>query len=126
MTIEFTVTREKDLEAIVDHYGIQNQLCKVQKEAEELNLVLDDPMYNRIRNLSRYRTEMIDELADVAIMASQSLIIVELLRVKHNFSYPELIERVHFKIDRTLNRIEDELIEHAQEGWTYSQRNTGE
>ena len=116
MTIAFTFEREKDLEMIIEHYGIQNQLCKVQEEAEELNLVLDDPMDNRIRNLSGYRDELIDELADVAIMASQSLIIVELLRVKHNFTYTELSERVHFKIDRTLNRIEDEIREQGMPG----------
>ena len=116
MTIEFTVTREKDLEAIVDHYGIQNQLCKVQEEAEELNLVLDDPMDNRIRNLSGYRTELIDEMADVAIMAYQALMIVRKLGDKHNFTYTELSERVHFKIDRTLNRIEDDIREHVMPG----------
>ena len=116
MTIAFTFEREKDLEMIIEHYGIQNQLLKVQEEAEELNLVIDDPMDNRVRNLSGYRDELIDELADVAIMAYQALMIVRKLGDKHNFTYPELSERVNFKLNRTLERIEDELIEHVMPG----------
>ena len=116
MTINFQFEREKDLETIIDHYGILPQLDKVQEEAEELSLVLLDPFEKRLTNLGAYRKELLDELADVAIMARQSLIIVELLRVKHNFSYPELSERVNFKLNRTLNRIEDELIEHVMPG----------
>jgi hypothetical protein len=116
MTIKYSFDREKDLETIISHYGIQSQLCKVQEEAEELNLVLDDPMDTRIRNLSGYRKELLDELVDVSIMAYQSLMIVRDLIKKHNFTKHEFNPHVNFKIDRTLWRIEDEIREQAQEG----------
>ena len=116
MTINFQFEREKDLETIIDHYGILPQLDKVQEEAEELSLVLLDPFEKRLTNLGAYRTELLDELADVAIMAYQSLMMVREIRDKHNFTENEFNYHVNFKIDRTLSRIEDEIREQGSEG----------
>lgn len=92
-----------DITRIADHYGLHHQLGKLLEELGELEEAAD-LAYTE----SRYTTELsdgiterlVDELADVAIMIEQIAYLTGTQAALHN--------RIGFKIDRQLGRMEDE------------------
>jgi NTP pyrophosphatase (non-canonical NTP hydrolase) len=82
----------KPTEKILNHYGIVSQINKAIEELTELSLVLQHYVSKKATN-----EEVVDELADVLVMAIQ---------LKHWFGNKEVAERFKYKIDRQLSRIE--------------------
>jgi NTP pyrophosphatase (non-canonical NTP hydrolase) len=78
---------------ILRHYGFEAQQDKLVEECEELIEAAQGEDYD----------SFIDELADVTIMITQMCISLE------PEQYGQLEEMVDFKLDRTLERINDEV-----------------
>lgn len=93
----------KAFDKIIGKYGIEIQLMKLQEELSELNEVI----YYIIEKYTEYDElddddidRLIDELADVENL---------LMQVKHIYKLEDAVnERIRYKIDRTLKRINDD------------------
>lgn len=82
---------------IAEHYGMQLQEFQTISELSELLEVLTRRMSQRGID---WENSLLDELADVTIMIQQVCTL-------HGISEYELNERVNFKIDRQLDRIQN-------------------
>ena len=82
---------------IAEHYGMSNQEFQTISELSELLQVLTRRMSQRGMDWSNC---LLDELADVTIMIQQMCAL-------HGISSYELNERVNFKLDRQIERIEN-------------------
>ena len=80
---------KNNLLEIFNHYGEDNQRKKLKEELEELLFELDHPAMSN-------REYFVDELADVLVMCLQFA-----------FTYPEVKQRMLFKIDRQLKRMRE-------------------
>lgn len=92
-----------DVIRIADHYGLRHQLNKLIEELDELkrpalSAALDLIISREIDQETR--TQLIDEMADVTIMIRQ---IAYLLGAAD-----EVEQRVEFKIERQLDRMDNE------------------
>ena len=86
------MSRKEDLNTIISHYGIRNQLKKLHEELYELTEVI---LYEHDKE------HLEEEFADVQVLLSQ---IREYCRLDcNNINY-----YIDFKIDRQLKRIEGE------------------
>lgn len=83
------------LNSIIDHYGSDNQLLKCQEELTELNLEVAK-MYLKKGNIDALKAE----IADVENMLEQ-------LKIIYNINSYEIDEIRLFKMQRTLNLIEN-------------------
>ncbi len=100
-------SKKQKLQSIADHYGFKKQSMITIEECSELQKAICK--WHRERGdylLSEYsdcdeRTAIIDELADVIIMANQ---ISYLLSAED-----EVSEQIEFKLDRQLRRMEENL-----------------
>lgn len=83
--------RKDDLIEIIGHYGEDKQKLMVVEECSELiKEISKNFRYNNNRG------EILYEIADVAVMLNQLMII-------YGFTEKELIEIMNYKIDRTLS-----------------------
>ncbi len=88
-------TQQTKCRKIAEHYGISSQETQAISELSELLQVLTR------RNGQRgadWKSDLIDEMADVNVMIQQ-------LCTLHGISRDELNERITFKLDRQLERI---------------------
>lgn len=91
---------------IADHYGFRSQSMMMIEECSELQKALCkwhreyDGSFKSESSDCQQRTAIIDELADVIIMAKQ---ITYLLSAED-----EVSEQIEFKLDRQLRRMEEE------------------
>lgn len=101
--IEVKDERNNDLTEIANHYGTLKQVVKLCEEINELQkaanqaiieLTCDSKLSQRITD------NLVDELADVAIMVEQVAYLTG--------TVPAVRDRVEFKISRQLNRISEE------------------
>lgn len=89
---------KRKLEFIFKHYGLENQIEKLEEEARELCFELMEMHYNYETIINH---DFIEEMADVYVMLSQFMTVPE---------YKEKILKVaNQKIDRQLRRIHKEL-----------------
>lgn len=99
-------SKKQKLQSIADHYGFKKQSMITIEECSELQKAICK--WHRERGDYRLsessgcdeRTAIIDELADVIIMANQ---ITYLLSAED-----EVSEQIEFKLDRQLRRMEEE------------------
>lgn len=97
---------EQKFKTIADHYGFRNQSMMMIEECSELQKAIckwhrerGDSLLSESSDCDE-RTSIIDELADVIIMAKQ---ISYLLSAEY-----EVSEQIEFKLDRQLRRMEEE------------------
>lgn len=97
---------EQKFKTIADHYGFKNQSMMMIEECSELQKAIckwhrerGDSLRSESSDCDE-RTAIIDELADVIIMAKQ---ISYLLPAED-----EVSEQIEFKLDRQLRRMEEE------------------
>lgn len=94
-----TKNQKEQIEIIADNYGIEKQLFKTREELLELNQEVEKYLFdfrNENDNISTER--IVDEIADVKIMLAQLEYLLELEE--------EVKDRVEFKLNRQMNRIE--------------------
>lgn len=89
------MTRKKDLEKIIEHYGGINQVLVLFEEMGELTKAI-----TKVLREQGNKADVAEELADVQIMIDQMKLIFKLSEKTMN-------EFVNYKIDRTLERIEN-------------------
>ena len=83
---------------IASHYGLEKQRNQTYQELSELICVLSKREDQKDQN---YKDAVIDEIADSEIM-------IEQMRQLHGISMGELKDRINFKLNRQLARIEAE------------------
>lgn len=81
------------LQRIIAHYGIKAQCYKAIEELEELNAELEATLDGDIIIPT---PSIVDEIADVLVMASQ---------LREIFGAEAVDERIEFKLNRTINRM---------------------
>lgn len=80
---------KEQLEAIIEHYGKENQIRKAIEELDELKEALEE---NHIKD------HIIEEMSDVLVMLTQLALIYDI--------DPEVVDSTKmFKIERTLERM---------------------
>ena len=88
----------QDLEKIIGHYGINNQLKKFNEETYELiEAILTFGQENNHKSLNH----VIEEMGDVYVVLKQ-------LQIYYGISENEIEDTMTFKIERQLQRIESE------------------
>ena len=86
----------QDLEKIIGHYGINNQLKKFNEETYELvEAILTFGKENNYKSLNH----IIEEMGDVYVVLKQ-------LQIYYGISESEIEDIMKFKIERQLQRIE--------------------
>lgn len=91
---------------IADHYGFKNQSMMMIEECSELQKAICkwhrkyDGSFKSESSDCQERTDIIDELADVIIMAKQLSYLLS--------AEDEVSEQIEFKLDRQLRRMEEE------------------
>ena len=93
---EREVPRKDDLEMIIAHYGPDAQIVKSMEELSELTVELAKDM-----NAQGNRIAIAEEMADVLVMIEQLMIIYDIEPL-------EIDEVFNEKVNRTLNKIENE------------------
>lgn len=89
----------QDLEKILGHYGINNQLKKFNEETYELiEAILTFGVKNNYESLNH----VIEEMGDVYVVLKQ-------LQVYYGIPNSEIEDMMKFKVNRQLLRIEQEL-----------------
>lgn len=88
------------LKQAIEHYGVENQLNKVDEELKELREALD----NWRKDKTKF-PELIDEIADVMIMVQQLRIII---LQYDDIAHKRINDRIIFTLDRLKQRIEDD------------------
>ena len=91
-------TRGAALRMILDHYGRKKQELQAVQELSELILLLAARSDQRGDD---YRSNIIEEIADVKIMLRQ-------IEIMHDIDNDEIDDMIAFKIRRQLDRIEKE------------------
>lgn len=89
---------------IIEHYGIDHQQRKLVEEVFELNQAIDFFEYTNNTNmfdLKEYKEHIVEELADVTLLLNQ-------IRYFYNITYDETQKVYEYKLNRTLNRMENE------------------
>ena len=81
---------------IIEHYGIDHQQRKLVEEVFELNQAITLEQYGE-----DIREHIIEELADVTLLLNQ-------IRYFYNITYDETQKVYEYKLNRTLNRMENE------------------
>lgn len=100
---------KKKLQMIADNYGFRNQSMMLIEECSELQKAICKWHRNRgdfLRSESSdcdERTDIIDELADVIVMAKQLTYLLS--------AEDEVSEQIEFKLDRQLRRMEEENVD---------------
>lgn len=80
---------KEQLEAIIEHYGKDNQIRKVIEELDELKEALNE---------NHTKDHIIEEMADVLVMLTQLALIYDI--------DPEVVDdMMEYKIDRTIERM---------------------
>ena len=91
----------QDLEKIIGHYGINNQLKKFNEETYELvEAILTYGKENAYKSLNH----VIEEIGDVYVVLKQ-------LQIYYGISESEIEDIMKFKIERQLQRIACEIKE---------------
>lgn len=98
--------KEQKFEFIADHYGFKKQSMMMIEECSELQKAIckwhrerGDSLRSESSDCNE-RTDIIDELADVIIMAKQLSYLLS--------AEDEVLEQIEFKLDRQLRRMEEE------------------
>lgn len=93
------------LRTIINHYGINKQLKYFQSEIFELNEAIiyerATSKYGDERNDYKCIKHITEEIADVTVMLKQ-------IQLYYNISTSDIREVMNYKIDRQLNRINEE------------------
>lgn len=80
---------KEQLEAIIEHYGKDNQIRKAIEELDELKEALNE---------NHTKDHIIEEMADVLVMLTQLALIYDI--------DPEVVDdMMEYKIDRTIERM---------------------
>lgn len=77
------------IKQIFEHFGLQTQKAKLNEELNELSMAVKNSV----------KTDVIDEISDCYIVIAQFMHF-------HNIKLTDIIERVDYKLDRTIERIE--------------------
>lgn len=96
---------------IINHFGLKNQLKKLNEETYELieaineyeNLLFENEVYNNPyseKELNIYRDCLVDELSDVLLLLTQVV-------AKYAISKYEVDEHMDIKLERTEKRIKN-------------------
>ena len=96
---------------IINHFGLKNQLKKLNEETYELieaineyeNLLFENEVYNNPyseKELNIYRDCLVDELSDVLLLLTQVV-------AKYTISKYEVDEHMDIKLERTEKRIKN-------------------
>ena len=95
---------EEKLKKIIDYYGINNQQRKLQEEVFELQEAITElDMAEKDVNLfdiEHFKSNIEEELADVFVVLNQ-------LAIYYKIDEDKLYNIMEYKINRTLNRMED-------------------
>lgn len=100
---------------IMNHFGLKNQLKKLNEETYELieaineyeSLLFENEVYNNPyseKELNVYRDHMVDELSDVLLLLTQVI-------AKYEISQCETNEHMDIKLERTEERIKNKYYE---------------
>lgn len=99
-------SNKQKIQTIADHYGFKNQSMMMIEECSELQKAIckwhrerGDSLLSESSDYQE-RTDIIDELADVIIMAKQLSYLLS--------AEDEVSEQIEFKLDRQLRRMEEE------------------
>lgn len=98
--------KKQKFEFIADHYGFKKQSMMMIEECSELQKAICkwhrkyDGSFKSESSDCKERTDIIDELADVIIMAKQLSYLLS--------AEDEVSEQIEFKLDRQLRRMEEE------------------
>lgn len=90
--------QKKACGVIATHYGLEKQKNQTYQELSELICVLSR---RQDQKGDRYKEQLLDEIADAEIM-------IEQMRQLHDIGMRELKERIDFKLNRQLARMEGE------------------
>lgn len=90
---------KEDLLKIINHYGVMPQLKYFQSEVFELNEAIIKAEENLA--LEKYKEHIAEEIADVLVMLKQ-------FQYYYEIEDKEIEEVMKFKIDRQLERINNE------------------
>lgn len=99
-------SKKQKVQMIADHYGFRKQSMMMMEECSELQKAICkwhreyDGSFKSESSDCQERTDIIEELADVIIIAKQ---LIYLLSAEY-----EVSEQIEFKIDRQLRRMEEE------------------
>ena len=101
---------KEDLEHIIQHYGIRNQLKKFNEETYELIEAVND--YERQKeaceNIGCSRIHADKELEHIVEEYADVCVILEQFKAYYNLDNDKIINMMKFKIDRQLERINNE------------------
>ena len=97
--------KDKELQ-IIEHYGINNQLRKLQEEVFELSeAITKNEVCNyydvKDRDVEESKEHIVEELSDVLVLLTQ-------FREYYNIDDDEIRDTMSFKINRQIKRIEAE------------------
>lgn len=101
---------KEDLERIIKHYGIRNQLKKFNEETYELIEAIND--YERQKeaceNIGCSRIHADKELEHMVEEFSDVCVVLEQFKAYYNLDNDKIIEMMKYKIQRQLDRINNE------------------
>ena len=98
----FTLIEVEKIKQIADHYKLEHQLGKTLGELSELSQEIRDYLFDYQMKLDDITAcRIVDEIADVRIMLAQ---LEYLIGIEE-----EVGERIGFKLDRQVKRIENEM-----------------
>lgn len=89
---------------IINHWGVRKQLKHFNSEVFELNEAILDYENDKSHNeelIQNDREHIIEELSDCLFMLTQ-------FQIYYDISNADILRVVDFKLDRTLNKIEEE------------------
>ena len=86
----------KQIEEILAHYGLDNQIHKALEELSELSCAI-------LKNINKNapKQNILEEMADVYIMLEQ-------LKIIYSFDNETLDDVIYYKIQRTIERMNHE------------------
>lgn len=102
-------SNKQKIQTIADHYGFRKQSMMMMEECSELQKAICkwhreyDGSFKSESSDCQERTDIIEELADVIIMAKQLTYLLS--------AEDEISERIEFKLDRQLRRMEEENVD---------------
>jgi NTP pyrophosphatase (non-canonical NTP hydrolase) len=92
---------KEDLEHIIQYYGIRNQLKKFNEETYELIEAINDYEWIIDERGRCDKNKILEEFADCMVMLEQ-------FKAYYNLDNDKIIDMMKFKINRQLERINNE------------------
>lgn len=99
---------KEDLLKIIEHYGVGNQLRKLNEESYELIEAVRDYQedYEKTKGVQDginkyFKDNILEEFADCMVLLEQ-------IKVYYNLDNEKIIDMMYYKINRQLKRMEGE------------------